>query len=174
LGAFASFLCEAAVNFHDPLVARLAAFVAGIGLEVEPASLSESFLPGLGIRHGKLLIDESRLAWPGDVLHEAGHLALVPAAERACIEDDAGADAGFEMAAIAWSYAAALHLGIDPAIVFHSAGYKGWSPAILDNFSHGRYVGVPILVWLGMTVDPRKPGRTDAPPYPHMLQWLRG
>ena len=161
------------MSFRDPLTGRLAAFVTSVGLRVEPASLPHSFLPGVAIRNGKLLIDEPRLKWPGDILHEAGHLALAPPAERPLMEDDAGDDGGFEMAAIAWSYAAALYLGIDPAVVFHSGGYKGWSPAILENFSQGRYVGVPILVWLGMALDPTKPPSHQAPPFPHMLKWLR-
>ena len=37
----------------------------------------------------------------------------------------AGEDAGEEMGAIAWSYAAALHIGLDPRVVFHEDGYKG-------------------------------------------------
>jgi hypothetical protein len=34
---------------------------------------------------------------------------------------------GEEMAAIAWSYAACVHLGLEPTVVFHSDGYKGGS-----------------------------------------------
>src|SRR5262249_47941140 len=29
-----------------------------------------TFLPGLDIRHGAILLDEARLSYPGDILHE--------------------------------------------------------------------------------------------------------
>ena len=160
-------------RFRNLITARLAAFLTRIGLEVEAAELPpDTFLSGLMIRHGKLLIDEAKLTYPGDILHEAGHLALLPAQQRARLEDNAGVDGGFEMAAIAWSYAAILHLEMDPAIVFHPAGYKGGAQAILDNFAQRRYIGVPILEWLGMTADSKRAAALGVPAYPHMLKWV--
>lgn len=160
-------------RFRDPVTARLAGFLTSIGLEVEPAELPpDTFLAGLMISHGELLIDEAKLAYPGDILHEAGHLALLPASRRRQLADNAGGDGGMEMAAIAWSYAAILHLGMDPAIVFHPAGYKGGAQAILDNFAQRHYFGVPILEWLEMAADTKKAARLGVPPFPHMLKWV--
>ena len=74
--------------------------------------------------------------------------------------------------AIAWSYAAALHIGIDPAIVFHDGGYRSGSKAILENFGAGRYIGVPMLAWLGMThFDGRAPV-ANPNSFPKMENWL--
>ena len=160
-------------RFTNPVTCRLAGFLLGIGLEVEPTVLSQgSFLSGVMISHGTLLVDESTLTYPGDLLHEAGHLALLPAGRRQAMHLDAGADGGYEMAAIAWSYAAALHLGIDPAIVIHGGGYRGGSQAILNNFAGGHTFGVPILEWLGMTADKKKAALLGVPAYPHMLKWV--
>ena len=160
-------------RFKNPVVSRVAGFLTDIGLIVKPAAIShKTFLGGLLIRHGELWIDESRLAYPGDVLHEAGHLAILPPRQRQQLNENVSNDGGQEMAAIAWSYAAALHLGLDPAIVFHADGYKGGAQAILDNFAQGRYVGVPYLEWLGMTIDRKMAILVQAPPYPHMLKWL--
>jgi hypothetical protein len=160
-------------RFKNTVVSRMAGFLTGIGLIVKPAAIShKTFLGGLLIKHGELWIDESQLAYPGDVLHEAGHLAILPPRQRQQLNENVGNDGGQEMAAIAWSYAAALHLGLDPAIVFHPDGYKGGAQAILDNFAQGRYVGVPYLEWLGMTIDRKKAILVQAPPYPHMLKWL--
>ena len=160
-------------RFRHPVTARLAGFLAEIGLEAEPAELPpDTFLSGLMIRDGKLLIDEGKLTYPGDILHEAGHLALLPAAQRAGLQDNAGADGGMEMAAIAWSYAAVLHLGMDPAIVFHAGGYRGGGQNIIDNFAQRRFIGVPVLEWLGMTADGKRAATLGVPPYPHMLKWL--
>ena len=160
--------------YRGSLTSTLTAFVNSIGLRVEPAQIPENtFLPGLHITRGTILIDESRLIYPGDILHEAGHLAVTPAEKRKTISGNAGADPGEEMTAIAWSYAAAIHIGIDPAVVFHPHGYHGGSEAILENFAAGRYFGVPMLQWLGMTADVNTARELNVPPYPRMLKWLR-
>jgi hypothetical protein len=161
-------------RYADPITARIAGFLAHIALKTAPATLSQpTFLDGLTISQGTLLVDEARLTYPGDLLHEAGHLAVTPAEKRRQVHHNAGGDAGEEMMAIAWSYAAALHVGIDPAVVFHSAGYSGGGRAIVDNFSQGRYFGVPLLEWLGLTADKKSAALLRVPPYPHMLKWLR-
>jgi hypothetical protein len=169
----AQFSGEPDPRFNQPTVALAAAFLTGIGITTEPATLQpDTFLSGLMIQKGALLIDEAKLAYPGDILHEAGHLAVLPVSKREALCGNVGDDGGEEMAAIAWSYAAALHLGIDPAIVFHSAGYKGGAQAILTNFSQGCYIGVPYLAWLEMTLEKKKAALLQLPPYPHMLKWV--
>ena len=75
--------------------------------------------------------------------------------------------------AIAWSWAALVHLELDPEVVFHPAGYKGWSQTIIENFSQGRYFGVPMLQWLGMTADEQGAEDLGVAPFPHMIKWLR-
>jgi hypothetical protein len=77
----------------------------------------------------------------------------------------AGEDPGFEMAAIAWSWAALVHLRLDPAVVFHEEGYRGGSQSLIDNFSMGRFIGGPMLRWMGMIADERH--------FPSMSRWLR-
>ena len=129
-------------------------------------------MPGILIDKGAIVVDESQLKYPGDLLHEAGHLAVVPAARRNEIYRDAGNAPAEEMAAIAWSYAAALHIGLDPAVVFHEAGYKGGSQSMLENFAAGRYIGVPMLHWLGMAEDQRTAAANGRQPYPAMLRWV--
>jgi hypothetical protein len=146
--------------------------VRGIGIDVRAASLPEkTFLPGLDVRHGAILADEERLTFPGDILHEAGHIAVADPAHRsawALTPDD-----GDELTSIAWSYAALRHLELDPAIVFHAGGYKGASASIIENFNAGRYFGVPLLELYGMSFEPRHAAAKNVPPYPHMLRWVR-
>jgi hypothetical protein len=162
-------------RFTNPLTATLAGFLRSINLTVRAGNLpGPTFLPGLQIQHGALVVDESRLLDPGDLLHEAGHLAVVPPDRRASMHVDAGADAAEEMMAIAWSYAVTVHLQLDPAVVFHEHGYRGDAAALIDNFTHGRYIGVPMLQWVGMTLEPPRARERGLPPYPHMLRWLRG
>jgi hypothetical protein len=159
----------------DPLTRQIAEFISEIGLVLRWAPLIEpTQLPGIAIAAGELVVDLAGPRYPGDLLHEAGHLAVVPPSARAEVTGNAGADGGVEMSAIAWSYAAARRLGIDPAIVFHEAGYRGGSASLIANFDSGRYIGVPVLEWLGMTATGNNAERLGVPAYPHMLTWLLG
>ena len=134
------------------------------------------FLPGLSIQHGVVLIDRENLLYPGDILHEAGHIAVVPAAERAqltatSIEKRERREAE-EMMAIAWSYAACVHLQLDPYFIFHEEGYQGGGGYLADNFINKRYIGLPMLQWMGMTVDEKNAALRNVAPYPFMLKWV--
>ena len=156
-----------------PLVARMTEFVLGIGLPCRTGDVPErTFMPGVTVDHGSIVFDPAKLTYPGDLLHEAGHLAVMSPERRRSAHWTAGQQAADEMMAIAWSYAAAVHLQIDPAIVFHDGGYRGGSRALLENFAEGRYIGVPMLQWLGMTVDGRTAARTGVAPYPAMAKWI--
>ena len=158
----------------DPAAKEIVAFLAEIGLPVRFTEFSEpAFLPGIRIVRGTLDVDPSRITWWGDLLHEAGHLAVVPAAERAAMGEDAGADGGPEIAAIAWSWAALVHLDIDPRMVFHEGGYKGGSQHLIEMFRAGGSMGVPLLQWMGLTADAKLAPTLGVPPFPHMRRWLR-
>ena len=90
---------------------------------------------------------------------------LAPVERRgACA--DFGDNPGDEMAAIAWSYAACMHLGLPLAVLFHDSGYKGDAAWLAQTFSQGHYIGLPILEWKGMCTS-----GGDAP-FPHMQHWL--
>lgn len=161
-------------DFANPLTAKIVAFLRSTGLEVRPAALTTPcFLPGIQIQAGGLLVDEARLLYPGDLLHEAGHLALKEPVKRAKAGVNAGKNLGEEIGAICWSWAALTHLGLEPAVVFHPAGYKGASQSFIENFSEGRGPGVPLLQWMGLTLDEKNAREQGLPPFPHMLRWLR-
>lgn len=157
--------------FADPLVRQIVVFLREIGLVVEVADLAdETFLPGIAIVAGGLQVDPTRLIWPGDLLHDAGHIAV---SDPARLEDGVSDDPGEEMAALAWSYAAAVHLGLDASVPFHNGGYRGGGPALADAFTQGGFVGAPLLALWDLTIEPNR-ARPDGPrPYPHMLAWRR-
>lgn len=156
----------------NPLSDRLARFVEGVGIPVRAVSLPDpTFLPGLDIRYGELLIDEERLLYPGDILHEAGHIAVSDTDERQ--KEKLDPTPGDEMATIAWSWAALCHLGLKPEVVFHPEGYKGDAAALIENFSTGHCIGVPLLQLYGLSYEPRLAAEEGVAPYPHMLRWMR-
>ncbi|HVG30811.1 MAG TPA: hypothetical protein VM864_13970 [Pyrinomonadaceae bacterium] len=160
-------------RFENELTAKIVNFLIEVGLEVEAAALDhETFLPGISVNRGVLLVDESRLKYPGDLLHEAGHLAVVPATRRKQIQTDVGKKAAEELMAIAWSYAALVHLRLEPSVVFHPEGYRGGSASLIENFTQGRHFGVPTLQWIGLTADSERAKEMGIDPYPSMIRWL--
>jgi hypothetical protein len=144
-----------------------------LGLTVRLEGLGEdTFLPGVTLEPGGLVVDPERLQYAGDLLHEAGHLATMLPERRACAGGNAGADMGDEIAAQTWSYAAAVHLGFDPAIVFHAAGYKGSAEKLIEVYREGK-AGVVLLQWMGLTLDEKRATEASVAPWPHMIRWLR-
>lgn len=159
-------------------VKKILSFLETIGIPVVFTAIEKDcFLPGLSIENGAILIDKEKLEFPGDILHEAGHLAVVPAADRLTLSGptigqrkDAAAE---EMMSIAWSYAACVHLEIDPYYVFHDGGYHGGGKEIADNFMAGAYFGTPMLQWVGLTAEANRAAELGINPYPFMIRWLR-
>ena len=126
--------------FSDPLTQRLADFVCSIGIEVRPAVLDrQTTFPGLEINRGSVLVDEERLIHPGNILHEAGHIAVHPPERRPPpVFLPRRAE---ELSALAWSYAAVRVLNLKPELIFYPGSYQGWAPSLLENFAEGRYSG---------------------------------
>ena len=164
--------------FANPLTIRISDFLKQIGIEVLPASFAEqTFLPGIMVERGRLLVDESKLRFPGDLLHEAGHLAVAPGALRGSLSGEVNLEQenmdAIETQAMAWSYAALRHLQLEPEVVFHEGGYRGKSQDLLHNFEMGVYLGANGLERAGMTATGGAASAMGVAPYPHMLKWLR-
>lgn len=162
------------------LTEKLIAFIRQVGIEVECTTIDEAtFLPGILIKNGRIVVDQEKLLYPGDLLHEAGHLAVMSPEERIVAGGNIGADkeqsqaGGEEMMAIAWSYAALIHLGLSPEVVFHPDGYKGASDWYIEQYTNGRYIALPTLQWIGLCYDHNNAHANNAKPYPHMIKWVR-
>lgn len=159
---------------QDPTLIAILEFLRALGLQVDERPITRATLvSGVDIIGGALVIDEPQLCKPADVLHEAAHILLTPSAERAALENPLISSPSEEMSAIAWTWAAALQLRIDPAEVFHEQVLSGNGPTLLENFSTGRYVGVPMLQYWGLTLEPDRAREHGQPAYPHMLRWVR-
>ncbi|MBO9199064.1 MULTISPECIES: hypothetical protein [Niastella] len=153
-------------------------FLNNIGIETSYRKIgNKSFLPGLLINKGTIIIDKDALEHPGDILHEAGHIAIVPAFERQGLSEKGIIKRknreSEEIMAIAWSYAACIYLSIDPFFVFHEQGYRGGRDFITDSCRDKNYIGLSMLENIGMTVNMKKAMRLNLTPYPHMIKWLR-
>ena len=154
------------------------AFIQSIGITVQPCSLEETtFLPGLELGPNTIYVDFEKLKYPGDVLHEAGHIAVTPASERQLIGTSQMPDSwptpGDEMAAILWSYAAVTHLKLPVEFVFHENGYKNGSQSLISNFTSGNFIGLSLLQWFKMASKPEDSIQHTIPQFPQMLHWMR-
>lgn len=176
------------MNYYDnetnkSLIAGISAFLRQNGFDCREEILpATTFLSGVDIRNGAIIYDAEKLTYPGDLLHEAGHLAVLLPAERQLVngpENISGSlQAGAaEMAAIAWSWAASEFLGLPHRVVFHAGGYRDGSEQLIKQFSKpyngGAIMGVPLLQWFEMTTGPEvgKPSGHDT--FPKMKYWMR-
>lgn len=170
-----------------------ATFLDRIGIPVILSPGADGFLPGIRILGGSILVTAADDGLAGDLLHEAGHVAVVPALFRPLIDDDvSGLEPAFgeyieahpdgfsypedpvcrgiiqsgEQEAAAWSYAAAVAAGIDPWLPF-SKGFNDEGRDVLERMRIRQHYGINGLAAGGMT---RLRG-ADA--FPSMIRWLQ-
>jgi tRNA (cmo5U34)-methyltransferase len=143
-------------------------FLKEIGIATKKQTLENTFLPGIEINKGVLLYDTEKLQYPGDLLHEAGHIALMTEEERKIIVGNVkeyrspGQDD--ELGVMLWSYAALKHLNIKTEVVFHPNGYKGDAQMLIDTYESANYKGLPLLVWMDLC---------EQSEFPKMKKWIR-
>jgi len=163
--------------FYEPLPLKndknildtILKFLHSIEIPVKETALTEAtFLPGLQIKGTTIMLDREKLKYPGDLLHEAGHIAVSDREVRPQIGSTEMAkdwpSNGEEIAAILWSYAASNHLGLDLNIVFHPNGYKNESAWLMEQFTNQNYLGLPLLEWMSLCKKEE---------FPIMRKWVR-
>lgn len=159
--------------FKNPLTQKIVDFIQDIGIEVKKSSIDEeTFLPGILIDKGMIVVDEQKLLYEGDLLHEAGHVATLEPQKRVKVYNDVSKNKGDEIATLAWSYAAANYLNIDAKIVFHDNGYKGDGSWLAEHFSEGGDMGVPLLDWMELSTS-QNMAKDGEKIFPYMKKWIR-
>lgn len=153
-------------------------FLREIGIPVRFETLSDAeFLPGVRIVGAGLWVDPASMMAASDVLHEAGHIAVTPSAQRELLAGMLAPELHFqwggEVEAIAWSFAAAVHLGMPLNELFHPLGYRGNASGLALNFSLGVYPGAHGLNCAGMALSPQQAAAQGGRAYPALLRWLR-
>ncbi|WP_448203779.1 hypothetical protein [Azospirillum sp. sgz302134] len=187
---------------HPEALEPIVAFLRGIGMDIEfGEGAHNGFLPGVNIHAGVIHVDPDTLTGAGDVLHEAGHMIVVPRRywprlgtdlqvdiETLLAEErgpDGAADPHLKLAAErgeymsqAWSYAAALHLGLPPGCIFFSGAYKGYhyegTHPMQAWLEQGTHFGPLALANVGMTGYSgmfSHMGDNGLPPFPQMARW---
>ncbi|MCC5612526.1 hypothetical protein LC612_38995 [Nostoc sp. CHAB 5834] len=188
------------LNSREYWVAKAIEFVQGLGLPVtitEDADLTDTFIPYVRVEAGGLTI--SGAVFPGDILHEAGHLAVIPGDFRPLAVDSLSAvmDAmtkyiennphgltqwpedplsrailqSGEAEATAWQYAAAQAIGLPDEWLFPADSYDGGSAHVLQDLKTRTYLGVNGLQAAGWTVQ-RKQEYRESAVFPALNFWL--
>ena len=163
---------------HEAFFRPIFDFIVQVGIDIAEARLpADTFLPGIALRSGGIAVDPDKLVWPGDLLHEAGHLAVLPAALRREAHEDqpnaAELEHAGELEAMAWAWAAALELGLPADALIHAGGYNGKAGDLLQMYAFGVYPGLKGLCATGMTASPGFTRDCGPVRYPRMLRWLR-
>lgn len=159
-------------------IKKVIQFLEEIGIQVVEKELLEStFLPGLTIENDQIIVDYAKLKYPGDILHEAGHIAVTSSNDRKLIGTEKmpaeWPTQGDEIASILWSFAALSHLNLAPNFVFHADGYKNSSDWYIENFTSGNYIGLPLLQWLKMAYVNDEISENEKLAFPKMKNWIR-
>lgn len=154
---------------HKEHINLIYSFLNSIGIEIIELPLpNDTFLPGITLKGNAILVDPDQLKYPGDILHEAGHIAVTEETLRPLIGTDEmdknWPSVGDEIATIIWSYAASHHLNLPLEFVFHPNGYKNDSEWLIEQFSNNTYVGLPLLEWMGLC---------ESSKFPEMKKWIR-
>jgi hypothetical protein len=163
---------------ETPEVIKILHFLNEIHINVIEKELRDTtFLPGLAIASNCIEIDFDKLLYPGDILHEAGHLAVTKSEERLLIGTDSMPNEwpspGDEIVSMLWSYAALHHLELPAEFVFHPNGYKNDSLWLIENYTNEIYIGLPLLEWMGLTLSKERASQEGKKPFPTMIKWLR-
>jgi len=181
---------------HQTYIGKAVDFLRDIGIPVEWKVGASGFLPFLEIEAGGMLIDPRCPV--SNVLHEAGHLACVPAEYRPQINQnvDGGVrqmldhmrqlnlppDHPLSRAAVqcsdpeatAWAWAAGLHLGIPPKLIILDSEYDGVGEDIRQMLEARAYLGINGLQHAGFTAARQQYTWLNLPTYPEMAFWLQG
>ncbi len=153
-------------------------FLKLTGFRIEFAQLPENqtFLPGISIFNGTILVDKNTLLYTGDVLLAAGCLAIMPATVRHSANtyylDTHYTKEQIQSMAIAWSYAACVEMGINPLEVFGTERYNGCAEELLKQFLSGSFNGLNLLRKAGFCHDTEDEQHYGAKRYPYMMRWI--
>lgn len=176
-------------------LAHVLAFLNSIGIDAEIGDGRGGFVAGVLIEEGRLIVCPD--ARPSNVLHEAGHLSIIPARFRPLAsgklakafeamaqgvdwsnpesEDAVAAMQCSDPEATAWAWAAGIHLGMPEELIIADDEYDGEGAGIRLGLRLNSYLGINGLSRAGWCVV--RPGALEAirglPAYPKLCRWTQ-
>lgn len=180
-------------DMHCPYAEQVVQFLVGIGLPVTVKPGVSGFISHVEIVEGELMVSPEATA--SNVLHEAGHLAIVPARFRSYLSGNiaTGLYRAFDeietleipaddplyrkmmqtgdVEATAWAWAAGKALDIPEREIIRDDEYDGTGDAIRLGLSFGAYVGINGIANADFCAV--RKGRPGLPVYPELAFWLQ-
>ena len=174
-------------DVEDPALPIAVAGLRAIGLTVIEDDAAVGFVPGVRIAGGTLRYAPG--ATDSNLLHEAGHLAILPENLRPLAEDDlsgvweairgefqtarcADPDAPYPRAdqcsdpeATAWAFAAGRQFGLAPEQIIRDQDYDGDGAGVRFGLEHNAYAGIHGLRHAGFLARVRD--------FPKLERWLQ-
>ena len=81
-----------------PILKRIITFLESIDIFIVEKELGDkTFLPGLTLHKNTIQVDFKKLKYPGDILHEAGHIATTEKEVRHLIGTDLSISYRFDL-----------------------------------------------------------------------------
>lgn len=174
---------------------RVLSFLRGVGIPCDITPGASGFIVGVRIYMGGLQVSPD--ARVSNILHEAGHLAVLPGRFRRLACDDIDAvvrlmnetvdfsnpDVGEARAAMqsgdaeatAWAWAVGEHLNLPPETVIEDADYDGTGEDMRASLMMRGYLGINGLASAGFCVV--RPGALEKarklPAYPRLAMWVQ-
>jgi len=180
----------------SPWLRKTVDFLNGIGIVTRQVESIEGFLPCVRIAKGEL--EFTAQCEVSDILHEAGHIATVPAQFRSYLDGDVSpaqrkmlqeiADAGLhpdeplyraviqcsDPEATAWGWAAAEHIGIPLEIRILDHHFDDAGADQRMGLELGHHFGIHGLSHAGFCVTSRSMAKhTGRPLYPGLAFWTQ-
>lgn len=178
-----------------PKTEKVANFLREIGLQVVQVESASGFVDHVEIVHGAIHLDEH--AAVSDLLHEAGHVAIMPQRYRSYLNGNIGpgvkrmleeltalhlpTDDPLYRAAIqtsdceatAWAWAAGKHLGLNDDEIIRDEDYNGGGEHVRLGLAFRGYLGINGLAHAGFCTVRPNPYRAGIPVYPELARWLQ-
>lgn len=175
-----------------PNLNKTVVFLESIGITCTPKVGATGVLKHVRILDGGLHFD-GRVAVE-DMLHDAGHLAIIPDRYRRFANVDLTAAVGAmsrdleagvcevdsplmravlqstDSEATAWAWAAGTHLSLPPKVIISNAAYGGDGAVIRLQLQLGKHLGIHGLWHSDMCA---RPSQTSLPQYPNLLCWTQ-
>lgn len=169
-------------------------FLRKIGLEVCDREGVSGFCPGILVEGGRIVVDRA-ICEASNLLHEAGHVAVVPTEFRHLLngnlskgikemfdhleEMDLHPDSPIYRAALqcgdqeatAWAWAAGKALNLPEHSIIREVDYSGAGNEVRTQLQMRHYGGINGLHHAGLCNMPRPGMQTEV--YPQMKAWLQ-
>lgn len=182
------------LNLASNSLQKTLAFLNNIGLTCHLKPGATGFLDGLYIQNGELFVDPRCIV--SNLLHEAGHLAILPGRIRHFANNDLDAMESIIMEhidfsnpdslesravlqsgdteATAWAFAAGLAIGLTPEAIIPDDHYDGEGASTRTTLRQTRYPGINGLAAAGFCViRPALEKHFGLPTYPKLAKWLQ-